>query len=194
MVSNLITIHENLWIRELHLDAQQFRGGNIKNHKEKWYKYTKDSYILDIVSKGLELELTEIPFQNVYNNHSLSNDEKDVLSQEISKLRAKKVIIPSRPEAGQFISSVFPRDKKNGNKRMILNLKKFNKFVDYKHFKMESITHVLNLIQPNVYMASIDLKDAFFSVPIFEDHQKYLKFYFQLLYQLTVCLMVMDRP
>ena len=27
-----------------------------------------------------------------------------------------------------------------------------------------------------VYMASIDLKDAFYSIPIHPEHQKYLKF------------------
>ena len=48
---------------------------------------------------------------------------------------------------------------------MILNLKRLNKFVDYKHFKMESLQNVLELIRPGVYMASIDLKDAFYSVP-----------------------------
>ena len=67
---------------------------------------------------------------------------------------------------------------------MILNLEKINKFVNYKHFEMESI-NVINLIKPNVYMASIDLKDAFFSVPIHYDHQKYLKFIFGNLFQFT---------
>ena len=53
---------------------------------------------------------------------------------------------------------------------MILNLKNFNKFVNYKHFKMESINNVLNIIRPNVYMASKDLNDALFSVPIHLTH------------------------
>ena len=50
---------------------------------------------------------------------------------------------------------------------------------------MESLFNVINLIRPNVYMASIDLKDAFFSVPIHNDHQKYLKFTFGDLFQFT---------
>ena len=64
-----------------------------------------------------------------------------------------------------------------------MNLKKINKFVNYKHFKMESINNVINLIKPNVYMASIDLKDSFFSVPIHNYHQKYLKYIFGNLFQ-----------
>ena len=50
---------------------------------------------------------------------------------------------------------------------------------------MESINNVINLIKPNVYMTSIDLKDAFFSVPIHNDYQKCLKFIFRNLFQFT---------
>ena len=50
---------------------------------------------------------------------------------------------------------------------------------------MESINSVLNIIKPNVYMASIDLKDTFFSVPVHSTHQKYLKFTFDDLFQFT---------
>ena len=47
---------------------------------------------------------------------------------------------------------------------------------------MESI-NVINLIKPNVYMTSIDLKDAFSS--IHNDLPKYLKFMFGNLFQFT---------
>ena len=67
---------------------------------------------------------------------------------------------------------------------MILNLKKNYKFANYKHFKMESI-NVINLITPNVYMTSIDLKDAFSSVCIRNNCAKYFKFMFGNLFQFT---------
>ena len=41
---------------------------------------------------------------------------------------------------------------------------------------MESITEVTDIVRPNVYMASIDLKDAFYPIPIHPEHHKYLKF------------------
>ena len=59
---------------------------------------------------------------------------------------------------------------------MILNLEKFNKFVNYKHFKMEFINSLINLIKSNVCVASIELKNAFFLVPIHKDYQNYIKF------------------
>ena len=46
----------------------------------------------------------------------------------------------------------------------------------YNHFKFKSLQDVFKIIQPNCWMASVDLKDAFYSVPIIKDHQKYLKF------------------
>ena len=54
-------------------------------------------------------------------------------------------------------------------KKIMLNLKKLNKFVNYDHFKMESINNVTNPIQPNVFMESIDLKNASFSVTVHVD-------------------------
>ncbi|CAB4031951.1 Transposon Ty3-G Gag-Pol poly [Paramuricea clavata] len=41
---------------------------------------------------------------------------------------------------------------------------------------MDSIWSAIRLMKPNCYMASIDLKNAYYSVPIHPEHQKYLKF------------------
>ena len=46
----------------------------------------------------------------------------------------------------------------------------------------------MNLIKPDVYMISINLKDAFFSVAILMDHQKYLKFLFDSSF--SICMYV----
>ena len=42
---------------------------------------------------------------------------------------------------------------------------------------MESLQNSLELIRPRVYMASIDLKDAFYSVLVHKNHQAYLTFF-----------------
>ena len=43
------------------------------------------------------------------------------------------------------------------------------------HFKMENLSHVKNMITKECYMASIDLTEAYHSVPVHEDHRRYLK-------------------
>ena len=129
-----------------------------------------------ITNNGHKLGPKQLLTQNSRSSYPLSSKEREIISVDIKKVLKISVIAYSTSNEGKFISGIFTRDKKDGSKRRIPNLKKFNKFVNYKHFKMESINNVVKLIKSNVYMASIDLKDAFFSVLIHNDHQKYLKF------------------
>ena len=160
---------------------KNFVGGNPRYFSKNCYKYTKYKYILDIITNGLKLDLRELPTQNNRPTYPLSSKENEIISIEITKLPKNLVIVYSTPDAGGFISGIFTRNKEDVNKRMILNLKKFNKFVNYRHFNMESINNLINFINPNVYMASIDLKDAFFPVAIHNVHQKYLRLIFGLM-------------
>ena len=62
------------------------------------------------------------------------------------------------------------------------------------HFKMESIHNVIYMVQHNSRMASIDLQDAFYSIPVKIEHQKFLKVLWNMLYQLQPCPMDMLIP
>ena len=41
---------------------------------------------------------------------------------------------------------------------------------------METLQSVLSLITPGCYLASLNLKDAYYSIPIHPDHTKFVKF------------------
>ena len=114
------------------------------------------------------------------------------LFQQIKKLLKKSVIVYSTPDESEFISGIFTMNKKGDNKRMILNLKKFNTFVYYKHFKTESIDNVINLMKPNVFMASIKLKDAFSQYLSTMIIKNILSAYLEICFNLHPCLMAMD--
>ena len=85
-------------------------------------------------------------------------------------------MIACEHEQGEFISPIFLRDKNGGSHRLILNLKGLNKYLEYKHFKVQTFQSVLSLIQPDCSIATIDLKDAYYSVKKDELDTKYLKF------------------
>ena len=88
---------------------------------------------------------------------------------------------------GEFISPIFTVSKKDGGVRLILNLKRLNSFIENYHFKMDNINTILELITPNCWMAVIDLKDAYYSVPVHSKFQKYLRFIYKgQLYEYTV--------
>jgi hypothetical protein len=99
----------------------------------------------------------------------------------------KGVTEPTNPESGEFIS-IFLSLKKDGTFRVILNLKRLNEFVEYHHFKMDTIYTAIHLMKQGCFMASIDLQDAYYTVPVCPNHRKYLKFSWRgQLYQYT-CL------
>ena len=59
--------------------------------------------------------------------------------------------------------------------------------VPFHHFKMETINSILRLVRKGCFMAKLDIKDAYYSIPVHEEDQKYLKFEFQgKLYKFTV--------
>ena len=117
--------------------------------------------------------------------HSLQQAFKREKAQPpLSKEQGRKEEAEIGPE---FISLIFLRLKKNGvDYRMILNLKELNKFVVYRHFKTDSLKSVTDLMTQGCFMASVDIKDAYDTVPVANEHQKYLKFSWRdKLYQFT---------
>ena len=38
------------------------------------------------------------------------------------------------------------------------------------------LLYVFKIIKPNAWMASVAVKDVFFTIPLHESHQKYFKF------------------
>ena len=101
------------------------------------------------------------------------------VENEIQKLLYKGVIIHSYHEQGEYFSPIFSVPKSDGSIRLILNLKQFNEFVKFTRFKMESNHTILELATPGCWMASIDLKDAYYSVKIHLQSQKYLKCFYK---------------
>ena len=75
-----------------------------------------------------------------------------------------------------FYSNMFMVPKKDGGQRPVINLKHLNRFVKSEHLKMEGLHTVKALIQKNNSLAKVDLKDAFFMVPIAQQHQHLLLF------------------
>ena len=102
-------------------------------------------------------------------------NKKLFLPDEIKNLLPKGVIKESRHEEGEFISPIFLVPKSEDSFRTILNLKRLNENMPYIHFKMETIKSILTLVTPNCFMTKVDIKDAYYSVPIQPEHQKYLK-------------------
>ena len=76
-----------------------------------------------------------------------STTDCDLLSKNISKILSKNRISICEKVKDAFISPTFTKEEKDALYRITLNLKQLNKFVPYEHFKMESLTIVVNIIK-----------------------------------------------
>ena len=70
----------------------------------------------------------------------------------------------------------FHQENQNGKIRFIINLKPLNQYLTYAHFKMQHLDFVSELVNKDVWFASIDLTDAYFAVSIHQSYRKLLKF------------------
>ena len=108
---------------------------------------------------------------------SHNQSEKENIEQEIAGMLQKGAIQVVSPMKGEFISKIFLVPKKDGGSRPVINLKRLNSHIVYQHFKMEGLLHLLkHIIQEKDFMIKIDLKDAYFCVPMSQQHQPFLRF------------------
>ena len=155
---------------------ENFIGGNIRSFYHNWEQITSDKTILSWV-RGVHIDYDPslrqlyVPPQRLF-----CPEENQFIDKKVQLLLQQGVIEHSLHEEGEIISTVFLTEKKDGGFRLILNLKAFNNQMINVHFKMETLEHVIQMMKPGAYMASIDWADAYFSVPVAKDHRRVLKF------------------
>lgn len=82
-----------------------------------------------------------------------------------------------------------PDQKKDRGHGIIQNLKPFDNDIKHIHFKMDILKSAINLLKKkDCYFATIDLKDAYYSIAVHPSDRKYLQvfgkeeFFFNLLH------------
>ena len=122
--------------------------------------------VLDIIEFGVKMDFITIPPPHMTPRLTRCSLAQQIeLDHELKNLIKKRVIRPTPGSPTGYISPIFTTEKKDGSTRLILNLKQFNHYIQYKHFTMENLQDVLDLMKPGVWMASIDLRDAYYTIP-----------------------------
>lgn len=128
---------------------------------------------------GFKIPLTKVPKQKIIPKEpKWSNAEIEEIKISINNLLIMGAICRVKSSEGQYLSNIFLTKKSDGSNRLIINLKSFNKYVRTNHFKIEDHKTVKRILEDNCYMATIDLKDAYTTVPIHYPHRKFLRFKF----------------
>ena len=149
-------------------------------HWRRWQAVGADSWTVSVLRDGYRLPfespppLTRTPI--LFPAYCPGSPQSLALHQEIEKMLAKGVleIVPD-PGPG-FYSRLFLVEKATGCWRPVIDLSTLNTFIRQTPFKMETVASVLNAVQENDLLASLDLKDAYFQVPVHSSSRKFLRF------------------
>lgn len=153
-------------------------GGRLQYFHQNWSKITDDKWVLSTIKNGYFFDFMQIPnFTGIKATNVSVKDQKN-LDLEVQKLLEKHAveIVPSSQALTGFYSTFFLVPKKNGKMRPVINLRPLNRYIRKEHFKMDTLTSVISLVQKGDWAISLDLEDAYLHIPIHKSHRKYLRF------------------
>ena len=127
--------------------ATEILAGRTQLHLGNWRKITSDQWVLEVI-QGYKLELTSLPEQLWIPSSETDRISAGLISEEVQAMLDKGAIcrIQRNPEEG-FFSRIFLVPKKDGKFRPVVNLRPLNRCIQYRHFKMEGIHIVRDLLR-----------------------------------------------
>ncbi|KAK5899182.1 hypothetical protein CesoFtcFv8_008685 [Champsocephalus esox] len=138
---------------------------------------TDSAWVFKTVTRGYRLQFAVTPphFSGILYSQA-RGESAHILEQEIFSLLEKKAIsiIPAEQSHSGFYSKYFLVPKRES----ILDLRALNKYLKRYKFRMLTHTSLLRLVSQNDWFTSVDLKDAYFHIPVYYLHRKYLWFAF----------------
>ena len=154
-------------------------GARLRNFPREWDNLTTDRYVRSIVRDGYRVELISAPpLSPVPMKLFRDTEQSNALLREIMSLLDKGAIeeLDPRSLSPGFYSRLFLVPKTDGSHRPVFDLKSLNQFVHKEKFKMTTSRTVTNAMHKGDWAVSIDLKDAYFHVPIHVRSRRLLRF------------------
>lgn len=95
--------------------------------------------------------------------------------EQIALLKQQEILKRPKREGPSFVSRMFLVKKSSGSVRLIFDLRGLNAHVRIRKFQLISHYKIPEFLQDNDYMTRIDIAQAYFHVPIAENHQQLLR-------------------
>ena len=132
----------------------------------------RDGYRVPFTDSPPPLARTPVSFPT----YRAGSPRGQALRQEVEAMLAKGALEIARDPGPGFYSRLFLVEKATGGWRPVIDLSHLNDFVQLTSFKMETVASVLLSVREGDFLASLDLKDAYFQIPIHGSSRKLLRF------------------
>ena len=150
-------------------------GGRLQGYWEKWQQAGASPWVVEVLKEGFRVQfhreppLRRTPWFGLNSKHPEVNAH---IQKMLDKGALEEVRDPSTPG---YYSRIFLTPKRTGDLRPVIDLKQLNKYILLHRFKMETPLSIMRALQVGMWAFSIDLKDAYFHVPIHPSSRKYLR-------------------
>ena len=132
----------------------------------------RDGYRVPFTDSPPPLARTPVSFPT----YRAGSPRAQALRQEVEAMLAKGAVEIARDPGPGFYSLLFLVEKATGGWRPVIDLSHLNDFVQLTSFKMETVASVLLSVREGDFLASLDLKDSYFQIPIHGSSRKLLRF------------------
>ena len=156
-------------------------GGCLSSHWRRWQEIGAETWVVTVLRDGYH-----VPFQDSppplartpvsFPTYRAGSPRAQALRQEVEAMLAKGALDIARDPGPGFYSRLFLVEKATGGWRPVIDLSHLNDFVQLTPFKMETVASVLLSVREGDFLASLDLKDAYFQIPIHGSSRKLLRF------------------
>jgi hypothetical protein len=153
-------------------------GGRIRRCPAAWGLVTKDHWVLGVVRGGFKIPFLSLPPTPMNSRNPPTDPEgMAVLDTEVEAMQTKAVIRRVDGNTDGVVSPFFARPKAEAGKwRPILSMKQVNLFIRYTKFRMVTIKDIRLWIRPDYFLSSLDLTDAYFSIPLCRTAWRFVRF------------------
>ena len=156
-------------------------GGCLAPHWRRWQAIGAKSWVVTVLRDGYWVPFTDFPpplsrTPVLFTTYQAGSPRAQALRQEVEAMLAKGALEIALDPGPGFYSRLFLVEKASGGWRPVIDLSHLNEFVQLTPFKMETVTSVLLSVREGDFIASLDLKDAYFQIPIHRSSRKLLRF------------------
>ena len=152
------------------------------SHETTWLALGADPWVVSTMTHGYRIQfLRPPPVTGTPTFTTVDNpQQRAALQAELSALLEKgaiREVAPGDHRAG-FFSRYFLTPKRDGGLRPILDLRGLNRYLRPLRCRLLTVPRVRQAVTAGDWFATIDLKDAYFQIPIWRGHWRFLRFGF----------------